>query len=474
LLRRAPELTPLVRKELEKQHPDAVRAALRGVLGHLLLVEASRFGMRGVIVFGPGLRQRQPMQLPPQAIKLLEEARRHLEAALAVDTGSIELREDLATALERLDAESNKEEITRLRTEAGALRLRAQIAAGVVPHERPKPVDRTPDAVRLRAEAAALEQDAEDPDHTAALALRKRALVLEFGSHSIPFEYEPTIFEAVSLLAPSRLIDANLTRTFLASDGKVKSVPPQYYPATLARKLELVKGLALDPSDAAGAALIGVLRRDGPLSEVGAAALAGLAEGNQSGVREHLPALLDTILLNDESAYDSLTQHALVSLAGRWKLEEAAPVLARYLRDDTNIYFPLDLAWALGETGGPENVAALRELATDPARDVWFRRQAVVAIGKLQPEALAELPAEPRISLALAAARYRAAPTDDLRGRILLGIGSEHETDDAARYCAELKIREAIPELEAFLLRNATHYAAQDVRASLETLRQLE
>jgi tetratricopeptide (TPR) repeat protein len=107
---RATELTPLVRKELEKEHPPAVQAALRGTLGHLLLIEARRFGFRGVIVFGPGLRQRQPMQLPPQAIKLLEEARRHLEAALADDTESIEIREDLADVLERLDEENNKEE----------------------------------------------------------------------------------------------------------------------------------------------------------------------------------------------------------------------------------------------------------------------------------------------------------------------------------------------------------------------------
>lgn len=468
---RAPELTPMLRKELAKEHPPAAQAALRGALGHLLLLEARRFG-GGIIIFGPGLRQRRPMRLTDQAKKLLDEAAKHLAWALAADAGSIEVREDLAEVLERLDEEKNKEEIARLRKEAGQLRLRA-MAAGGAAHERPKPVDRMAEVARLRAEATVLEQDPEDPDHGAARRLRERALVLEFATHTIPFEYEPTIFEAVSLLASSRLVETNLTRTFLARDGKVKTVPPQYYPAKHARKLELIKTLALDPSDAAGAALLGLVRQE-TNPELVAAAIEGLGRNNHPGVRKHLPALLDTNLLSEDASFDAPAQRQLVALAVAWKLKEAAPVLARYVALDTDLYCPLDLAWALGEIGSPEHVAALRAIAVDPARDVWYRRQAVVAIGKIAPEALAELPAEPRIALALAAARYRTTPTDDLRGRILTAIGEEHETDDAARYCVELGIREAIPGLEAFLLKHADHYAATDIRASLEALRQLQ
>ncbi len=70
----------------------------------------------------------------------------------------------------------------------------------------------------------------------------------------------------------------------------------------------------------------------------------------------------------------------------------------------------------------------------------------------------------------MAAARYRRAPNKSDLGRILTGLDRMHEAAEAARYCAELKIREALPALERYLDERVEHYAAQSVRRSYERL----
>jgi hypothetical protein len=80
------------------------------------------------------------------------------------------------------------------------------------------------------------------------------------------------------------------------------------------------------------------------------------------------------------------------------------------------------------------------------------------------------VPAEPYLELALAAARYRAEPSEALRGRLLQGLGHPHEADDAARYLADLGVREALPDLERFLAEKNDHYAVPAVKAAHDRL----
>ena len=232
----------------------------------------------------------------------------------------------------------------------------------------------------------------------------------------------------------------------------------------------ILRGLAKDGSSASGAVLLRAISLGYPETEV-EAALDGLAVGRHEAVRKHLPRLLEAALFSPLPDFFPPTgQPRLVELAARMRVEEAAPVLAKLLLDDTELDWPRGIARALGEIGGPEHAGALLAVANDPARDVYFRREAILALGRIAPARLDEIAAEPCLELAFAAARYRNERSDDARGRILTGLGREHETDDAARLCVELFIREAAPAMEEFLARNKDHYAAAAVRKALETL----
>jgi tetratricopeptide (TPR) repeat protein len=461
-------LTDRVRAAL--RHADlepAHRAALRGLLGRLLVQEAAGLGggVR-VVVIGPGgVVQTQDRELTAEARKLFTEAVPHLRAAIGADAKAARARNDLAQALGALDAVANAAEVTRLRTEASALTLRPVVA-------RPEPERTDRLAVDLRLQAERLEQKPTDPDHTGALLLRKRALVLDYCTHTIPFAYEAPLYGPVSLLADVRLVRVNLTRSYVTGKGDVDRVAPRYYPATAKRRREIVQGLAQDRSANGAAVLLRLVARAQPNDTLADLAQEVLAQGRHAAVPGHLPRLLDTaLLLGDVQHYTPRGERMLVSLAATLGVADAAPVLAKYLDLDTNLDQPRDIAAALGRIGRPSDAAALLALARDPRKDVYFRRQAIRALGRIEGARLEDVPAEPYLELALAAARYGREPSESLRGRILTGLDHFHEADDAARYCVELGLREALPLIDGFLARYKDHYAKEQLTAARAALR---
>ncbi len=465
------------------------RAALLSLYGHLLVAKGARNG--NVWIFGAGGVVQQG-GLDDETQKILRTASDMLREAFRLRPTDARAREDLATALDMLDSEKNAAEIARLRMEAGALRL-----AGQAPAPAPPPDE----SERLRREAEALEQKQTDPDHAAALLLRKQALVCEFCAYTIPIEYDPALYGPVSLLASEDILVRNLTRTYLKRDKTVDSVPPTYHPAKPAQRAQIAEGLGRDPGPAAGAALLRLLATAMERDAVTEAALRGLVLGKHEAVRRHLPQLLGAAVYSTpseievlaarirgvrerlralgvnrrvdglpEAGFGPLGQALLVEAAGALKVQEAAPVLAALLPLEDDLIQPRGIARALAELGDAAQADALLAVARDPSRDVYFRREAILALGCLAPARLSEVPAEPYLELALAAARYRADPSEALRGRLLQGLGHPHEADDAARYLLELDVREAVPDLERFLADKPDHYAAPVVRDACEKL----
>jgi len=453
---RAPEAIPLVRTALQRDDlAEKQRAGLRALLGHLLVLDAGAGNVR-VIRIGVGGRRIEP-GLSREARSKLTEAVGHLRAALRALPESERGRTDLANALERLDEEANKLEVRKLRLEAGALAARRRV-------EPPKPVQLDAQAGVLRLQAEELERK-EPPEHAAALLLRRKALVLDFCTHTVPFDYEPPVYAAASLLAPRGTVNRNLTRTYRTRAGEIETVRPQYYGATAEQKRDLIDGLARDAGAPAAAILLKLAMTGHVRDTLADAALDALVDGRHAAAIEHLPRLLEIALVTPSAG-----TRRLVALARSLGVREAAPVLAKHVARDDDLDLPFDAAAALGAVGEPGHADALVAVARDPARDVYFRRQAILALGRLAPDRLADVPDEPYLALARAAAQYRAEATDRLEGRVLSGIGRPHETDDAARYCVDLDIREAIPSLESFLAANPDHYAAGAAKAALETL----
>ena len=453
---KSPELKERVRKTLKRELAPEQRAALRGLLGRLLVTQQRL--PRGIIVFG-----NNPPRLTDYQKKSYQEAAHHLVAALAVDKKAVRARGDLAHALEALDKTLHGDQIRQLRAEAAAL------SAGE-PRARPEDGRSDLEAIRVRGEAEKLEQRP-DPDHTGALLLRQRALVLEYCSYTIAFDYTEPVYGPVSLLAERALINRNLRRSYLTTKGDPDYVEPLYYPATPERKLEIVAQLAKDTSASAAAVLLRIMARSRAPDPLADAALESLVAGKHAAGVEHLPRLLAVALFSTNFAHYSFPgQQRLVEAARRLEIRAAAPVLAAFLQDDTNLDWPRNVSAALGELGRPEDAAALLAIARDRDTDVYFRRQAIGALGRLAPARLDDVPAEPHLELALAAARYRGGATESLRGRILNGLQHEHEADEAARFCAELRIREAVPAMETFLARHPGHYATEEITAAILTL----
>lgn len=465
---RSDELTDRVRAAL--QHTDLEpthRAALRGLLGRLLVRKASGLGGARIVIIGPGGQiQSQDPGLTAEARKLYTEAVAHLRAAIEADPQAARARYDLAQALEALDGAANAAEVRRLRQEAGALTLRAAVV-------RPAPERTDRLAIDLRLQAERLEQEPRSPNHAEALLLRKRALVLDFCSHTIPFQYEAPLYGPVSLLAEASLVRTNLTRSYTDRKGDIDRVPPLYYPATTQRKREIVRELAQDRSANAAAVLLRLVVRAQPNDALAVAAHDVLAQGKHATVAARLPRLLDQALFaGDGLHYTPHGQRLLVSLAAALGTADAVPVLLKYLHLDAQLDAPRDIAAALGRVARPESAVPLLGLARDPRADVYFRRQAIRALGRIEGTRLEDVPAEPYLELALSAARYAREPSESLRGRILTGLDDLHEADDAARYCAELGIREALPLIDAFLARHKDHYAKEQLlaaRAALST-----
>ncbi|MHC4932263.1 MAG: hypothetical protein ACYTGV_08750 [Planctomycetota bacterium] len=454
-------LTPRIRTALMASQglSDNERAKLRGLLGHLIIAEAQN---EVTWVRRPGGRISE-RSWSVKAKMMAVEADGHLRAAISADPEDVRSREDLIQALEIIGLDTKKAEIKKLRMEAIALRLRRETAKAVI-------VDLSREVEELRARATELELRETGPDHERAAELRKRALVLEFCSNTIPFTYEATVYASVSLLAPEQMVQENLTRSYRKQSGEVDSVPANYNAPKPLERMRIVEELASDGSACAAAALLALLRRGDPLA---ALAMEGMARADHPVVRTHLPRLLEIVLRSPAHADFAFgAQRHLVRLAGLLKLEEAAPLLASELARDDNLDWPKGVADALALIGRPQDAEILLALALDRRHDIYFRREAAYALGRFAPGRLEALEEEPLLEIAVAAALLRTMPTDEaLKGRILAGLDREHEADEAARYCADLGIREGLPMMETFLDENRKHYAAPSVRRELERLR---
>ena len=101
----------------------------------------------------------------------------------------------------------------------------------------------------------------------------------------------------------------------------------------------------------------------------------------------------------------------------------------------------------------------LLKVARDPKRDVYFRRRAVDALSAMDAEIPTDLDDHPLLGLSVAAARYRKEPTEALKGRIFTALEDEHQADDAAAYCVELGLRDALPLIEAQAGKRKDHYS---------------
>jgi len=465
-LDRTKELVPAARAALGAPGMTEERAGpYHALLGHLLVVEAATLGWGNIIIIGGGnlpaaFRQRI-RGFGEAAIRLYTEAEGHLRKAVAANPKDARSLMDLATALEGIDEEKNATEAQKLRNEATAL----VVARGGEWEASPLYAE----VEQLRAKAMALE-GTESPDHEAALVLRKRALVLDACRDTIPFDYEPAFYEPASLLAPAEVVTANLTRTYRTTAGGTDTVEPLYYPPPENRRIEIVKALAADKRAGAAALLLSLVLRGGDGDAVAEAARAALVKADHPAVRPNLPRLLDRAVFDETGTYPVHAQRALIRLAAELRVKEAAPVLARKLAHEEDLVDPRGLPAALASIGRAEDAGVLIAAANDEGRDVYLRRCAVDAAARLAPDRLAEIVPDPRIDVSLAAARYRIAPNDADRTRLLGSLERMHEADDAARYCVELGIAEAGPILTRFLQANPDHYAAETLKSLLDQL----
>jgi len=445
---------------------DAHRAKLRGLFGHMLVSNFSlapgpkivQLGGRGIrIQIGPGNRA--------PARKAYMEAVEHLRAAIAADPRDARAKEDLAKALlglKRTDEEAKEAE--ELKAQARALRLVQNLT-------RPPPIDLTIPAQQTREHAESLEQRKQGPDHARALALRKRALVDFFCTRTIAYTYEPSVFESVALLAPEHIVQEYLIRTYVNSKGDLDAVPVHYLPARPEKRREIIRALASDQTANAAAVLLALIMANRQHDSSAGEAVTVLAAAQHPAVVETLAGMIDTeLFLADRSQFLPFAVRRLVRLAGEMKLETAAPILLRGLTVDTALDRPLFVARALGALGREPEAEVLLGFALDRDQDVFYRREAVAALARIRPDRLDVLKDEPLLEIAIAGARYRREPSDALRGRILIGIGREHEIDEACDLCLEFQIEEAIPLLEDFVQQRKTHYGIDGVKTALKVL----
>ncbi len=468
-LGRLRELRPIVMKQV-KDVPKA-QGRMRGLYGRTLVAEARAMGLGGFggVIIVNGKRRAFPIPqrlIPPAAKKLFVEAAPHLRAGLRAVPNDDKLRTDLAQALEGIDPKENATEARELRLQAGAI-----VALRVGP--APAPLSNLlAKMALLDHEANALELLRPHPQHDKAELLHKRALVFAFCSHTIPFEYEPAVYGPVSLLAPRALLNQHLTRKYNQGTDTIGTVAPRIFPVSQAKREAIIETLGLDASDAAAAALLGALRHSNQRAADVDAIARTLKKSAYPVIKVHLAKLLSSALFHDASGYSPVAQRVLVGLAADLGVTEARPALRAALRFDTDLNCPRGIVAALGRLGEPTDAKLLLALAANPDRDVFFRRQAVAALARLAPDRLGELPDEPLLGLAVAAARYGKTPTEELKGRLLAAIGTEHETDDAATYCVEFGITDALPALEEFTSgRDKNHPSYNIVRKAITALK---
>jgi hypothetical protein len=450
LLGRAQRLEPVARNALENPKLDEkTRGRIRGVLGAALVAEVNATRAFGnVIVFVNGKLQPQNRGLTDAHRKLFVEAEGHLRAGIQHDDRNPNYREALAEVIGALHpnrADAGKE-AEQLRTQAVALRMRTE----------PSTVGEDPFQTKagiLIAEAEGLEQTETEPDHMRALEKRKQALVLAFCRDTIPFDFAATLYEQVALLAPRDLVREYLTRTFQNSKKEIEFIAPKIHGASIAARRKLIEDLGKDGSNGADAVLLALIRGatalDDPLAE---AATTALCDGEHKKARAGLPLLLAKSLYSgDVGRFPLQGQRLLVQLAVRMDCKATTAVLGTMLAHDDDLFWPRRTAWALGRLGDEKQSRKLLLVAKNEKLDLSFRREAARACALLDPESALALDAYPELAIALAAARYEATKDDAHKGRLLNGFSSDLEIDEAARYCADLGIKEALPAMESFL-----------------------
>ncbi|MGQ0613868.1 MAG: hypothetical protein ACT4PV_09045 [Planctomycetaceae bacterium] len=440
--------------------PAARLFPLRRALGHLLVEWArgapGEFG--GVFFFGMG------DEVDTEALR--EEAKGHLIPVLAADPTDARSLLDLAEVLEAQDQKANAREVADLRRRAGGGASTPE-PPGVPPLEG---TDLAAATGALLVQAQLLETQ-DKPDFEAALALRRRALVLDFCQLTVPFEFEDRLYEPVSLLADYGTVRRSLTRAYRTTAGLPGTVDPLHYPPSQERRVELLEQLAREGSAGSCAALLGVIRRADSPGGLPVAAVDALVRARPAPLFAHLPALMLHAL--GTGGYTPHARRQLARLAALLKSKETAPALRSAVPQDRDLICPLDAALALAETGGAEDATLLLQIASDATRDVYFRRRAVDALGRLTPQNLLDLPEDPLLDVAHVAARCRIDRNDEAaRARLLRALAREHDADDAAAYCADLGLVEALPVIEQILVAR-TDYAIDALRAAQARLRAL-
>ncbi len=234
-LNRLDPLTGQLEKELERMPDSAVhKLGLRRLLGHVLVRRVQPFGsirLGNNVVFWPG--NVNPADLRKRALP-------HLRAAVAHDPRDLRSLHELEQCLEALygaDAPQHiKAELDKIGELLGPLqKVETPLNVRALRARLPEELNLEGHVETLLGQAADLEQREQDPDHEAAFALRKRALVTAFCSNTFPFdtgEALAEIYEPVSLLAGSELVQRCMTRTYLNRDGITKMVPPSHYTAS--------------------------------------------------------------------------------------------------------------------------------------------------------------------------------------------------------------------------------------------------
>jgi hypothetical protein len=250
-------------------------------------------------------------------------------------------------------------------------------------------------------------------------------------------------------------------------------VAPIHYPPSPEERIDAVTHLAGRESNAADAALVALLRRSQTHDAAADAAVEALARRRPDAVVKHLPGLIEFALMVSSETFPVYGRRLLVRLAGEMRLEEAAPVLRRFLAEDRDLACPADAALALGAIGRKEDLPALLAVARDRSRDVYFRRRATDAVGRIDLAALSAgddpLDRDPALALSCAAARFARTGDAASRGALLSALEDPHTADDAAAWCAKLGILEAIPLLRDVLVERKD-YAAPELRSALEAL----
>ncbi|MEE8104983.1 MAG: hypothetical protein V3T86_05560 [Planctomycetota bacterium] len=479
VLARDPEFIDQLGKAIEKHEPaGAKRVLLNRCLAHALVLSADDTGSAFIRARGGPFVIRFNNANNP--IPMLKRAVPLLRAAIEHDAKDTRSKSDLADALETLgdrgddDENEHRAEITRLTTEVEAAQPSRSSAA--------LPEGAQTDAVAdgLRGEAAATEAPKGTgvaPDHAVAEALRKKALVMDICTHTIPFTYEEALFARVALFADDDAVRINLTRTYKDQEGELQRVPPEFHSAGEERRVTLVRELGELDGAAPAAALLAILRGATVETPTSEAAFRALSAKERPIVDKHLAQLLRHALTT--SGWDDHFGHFgiryLVHLAAKRKVPGATPALLEALRSEAELTCPLDAATALAQLGDRDAVGTLLEIANDAERDAYFRRAAVDAIAALAPERVAEVTSAPEIELSLTAAAYRAATDEEhraaIKARLFRALDDELMCGEAAMHCARLGLADALPAIKEAAKARAGDPPADLLKEALKRIR---